>query len=247
MPECPQNFISHTIQEGDTLGRLAGIYRTTVRELLDVNPGVNPDRLIPGYMLCIPQSASPGSRPQPEYISKKEAELKNAVRGLWEQHVTWTRLAILAIAAAAPGLKLVSDRLLRNSSDMAAAITPFYGKERADRFGGLIREHLLIASQLVTAAKSGDTAAASRAEKDWYANAVDIAGFLASINPFWSREEWSGMMRRHLDLTKAEAQAILGNDTAKSISLFDAIEQQALEMADVMSGGIVRQSPGNFR
>jgi hypothetical protein len=54
------------------------------------------------------------------------------------------------------------------------------------------------------------------------------------------------MLNRHLDLTKAEAVAILQSNTEKSIDLYDAIETQALSMADALAEGIVRQFPGTF-
>ena len=39
-----QNRIVHTVQEGDSLYRIARQYHTTVTELILGNPGVNPCR-----------------------------------------------------------------------------------------------------------------------------------------------------------------------------------------------------------
>lgn len=48
-----QNRIVYTVQEGDSLYRLARQYRTTVTELILGNPGVNPYNLQVGMQLYI--------------------------------------------------------------------------------------------------------------------------------------------------------------------------------------------------
>jgi hypothetical protein len=47
----------------------------------------------------------------------------------------------------------------------------YYGEEIAAQFSSLFREHLVIAAQLVKAAKAGNNQAATEAEKKWYSNA----------------------------------------------------------------------------
>ena len=101
--------------------------------------------------------------------------------------------------------------------------------------------HLAIAAQIVKASKTGDKSGASDAEEQWYANADEIAAFLGKINPYWSRDDWKKMMHRHLQLVKAEAVDMLTKDFKDSIKVYDEIERQSLEMADVMSAGIIKQ------
>ena len=116
------------------------------------------------------------------------------MRMLWEQHVAWTRMTINSIAENLPDLDFVTNRLLCNASDMAAALKTFYGEENASRFESLLRDLLVIAAELVKAAKAGDSQAAADAERRWYANVDEIAAFLNSINPNWSKEEWMSML-----------------------------------------------------
>jgi len=54
-------------------------------------------------------------------------------------------------------------------------------------------------------------------------------------------------MHHHLDLTLQEAQARLKGAGAADIAAYDAVHQHILGMADVLSGGIVRQFPRKFR
>ena len=48
-----QNRIVHTVQEGDSLYRIARQYHTTVTELILGNPGVNPYNLQAGMKLYV--------------------------------------------------------------------------------------------------------------------------------------------------------------------------------------------------
>jgi phage terminase Nu1 subunit (DNA packaging protein) len=75
----------------------------------------------------------------------------------------------------------------------------------------------------------------------WYNNADEIAAFLGNINPYWSKDQWKDMLHRHLELTKSEAVDMLNKDYKSSISRYDEIERQALEMADIMTAGIIKQ------
>lgn len=179
-------------------------------------------------------------------ITASQVQLSNMIRLLWEQHVVWTRLVIVSMANSLPDVDLVTKRLLRNPVDFEQALRPLYGDRIAAAFRELLTSHLVIAAELVKAAKAGDNRAAADAERRWYENADQIAAFLASINPCWSQEEWRTMLHRHLALTKNEAVFILTGDYAAGIATFDEIEKQALQMADVMTRGIIRQFPERF-
>ena len=54
-------------------------------------------------------------------------------------------------------------------------------------------------------------------------------------------------MRGHLDQTLAEASHELAGDYAASVADYDEIHHHILGMADVLSSGIVRAFPGQFR
>lgn len=57
-PACPEgNF--HTIRPGDTLYSLARFYNVSLDDLLEANPGLDPDRLTVGQVICIPVAAPP--------------------------------------------------------------------------------------------------------------------------------------------------------------------------------------------
>ena len=172
----------------------------------------------------------------------------DAMRKLWEDHITWTRLVIIGVFEDLPDLGPTTERLLQNQVDIGNAIKPFYGDAAGEQLTALLKDHILIAAEILQAAKAGDQAALDIAVTRWYANADDIAAFLNSANPEnWPLEEMKTMMREHLDLTLEEAVTYLNGDYEDSIAAYDKVHLQALEMADMLSAGIIKQFPDKFK
>lgn len=177
----------------------------------------------------------------------KEFEFSNSMRLLWEQHVYWTRMTVNSIAFELPDEEPVTARLLQNATDMGDSLRPFYGNRIAGKYGSLIRDHLVVAAELVIAARDGDQRAAADARRRWFINGEEISEFVSKINPFISREEFQEMFFEHLELTELEAVLILQQNFRRSIAVFDEIERQALDMADTLTKAIVKQFPKKFK
>nr|WP_260510127.1 acetylglutamate kinase [Paenibacillus typhae] len=143
-------------------------------------------------------------------------------------------MAITSLVFGLPDTDVVVARLLQNPVDMGNAIRPFFGDAAANTYSTLITAHLVIASELIKAAKAGDSAAAAAAEKRWYENADQIIAFLTRLNPYFPEEQFRKMFYEHLALTKEEAVTMLNNDYNASIRIYDRLEQQALQMADIL-------------
>jgi hypothetical protein len=184
----------------------------------------------------------------PAAQTAKAARLHDDMRKLWEDHITWTRLAIVSFAGGLPDLQATEARLLANQADIANAIRPYYGAAASTKLRGLLRAHILGAVALLQAAKANDTAALGNAHDAWYANGNDIADFLSGANPrSWPRGEMRSMMKSHLDETLKEAVDRLNGRFAADVRDYDAIHKTILEMADMLSDGIVAQFPARFR
>jgi hypothetical protein len=181
-------------------------------------------------------------------ITKKQAAFHDAMRKLWEDHITWTRLAIVSFAHDLPDLPATEARLLDNQADIGNAIKPFYGKAAGNRLTALLKEHIAGAVELLKAAKAGDNAAFASAKTAWYRNGRQIARFLSNANPrFLPFAATNQLMKGHLDQTLDEAAHRLGGDFPADIRDYDRIHRHILMMADAISTGIIRQFPGRFR
>jgi hypothetical protein len=181
-------------------------------------------------------------------ISKKELALRQGMRQLWEDHITWTRLAVISLTTDSPDTEATVGRLLQNQTDIGNAIKPYYGAAAGEALTALLREHILIAADLIAVARAGDQAGVASEQARWTANADEIAALLSSANPrSWKLGEMKAMMHDHLRLTTDEVVARLQQDWDADVQAYDEIHRQILHMADMLSTGIIKQFPGRFR
>jgi hypothetical protein len=177
-----------------------------------------------------------------------QAAFHDQMRKLWEDHVTWTRLAIVTFADGSNGFGATATRLLQNQTDIGDAIKPFFGDAAGNQLSALLHDHITIAVEILQAAKSGNTAAFADAKTRWYANANDIADFLAAANPrFWPDDVMRAAMKEHLDQTLTEAADELSGNYTASVNDYEAVHLHILAMADLLSSGIIQQFPEQFR
>jgi hypothetical protein len=172
---------------------------------------------------------------------------QDQMRKLWEEHILWTRQFIVSVAHDLPDADPTAGRLLANQVDIGDIFRRFYGDAVADELTDLLTDHILIAAQLLTAAKAGDAAGVEEANAAWIANADQIAGLWARINRrSWPLAEMKAHMREHLTLTLDEAVLRLTGDFAGDIAKYEEVHVAILEMADMLSAGIIRQFPNRF-
>ena len=171
----------------------------------------------------------------------------DAMRKLWEDHVTWTRLFIVSAAAGLPDQSVTTQRLLQNQTDIGDAVANFYGRDAGNKLTALLKDHIMIAASIVIAAKAGDNAKVTSENKRWHDNAAEIATFLHGANPqHWPLATLQTAMNMHLEQTLDEATHRLKGDYAADTRDYDRVVQHILGMADVLSDGIIAQFPGKF-
>lgn len=87
--ECPSGAVPYTIQAGDTFYLIARRLGVTVQTLINLNPGVDPNRLRIGQRICIPS----GAPPEPEFPELCSAVLRPNPEGPAPQSggVFWIR------------------------------------------------------------------------------------------------------------------------------------------------------------
>ena len=197
------------------------------------------------FIIALVASSAVPAFAQP-LAAKKTSQLAyhNEWRKLWEDHITWTRVVIIGILDGLPGTNTYIDRLLQNYEDMEDALAPYYGDD-AEVLGDLIKDHLVIAAEILTALKNGQPTDALVAS--WYANAHDIAVQMNEMNPqFWPLDETEQMWTDHLDATLEEATDHFTGNFAGEVAAYDKVHDMALEMADFISNGVMQQFPSQF-
>ena len=122
--------------------------------------------------------------------STSAAELKLDMRKLWEDHIS--------ALGDLPDAKSVAKRLLKNQDEIGQAIVPYYGDEAGKKLASLLKDHILIAADVVKAAKAGNQDHLEAEQKKWTQNADNIAAFLSKANPNWPEKDLKEMLHEHL-------------------------------------------------
>ena len=181
------------------------------------------------------------------HMTQPGVELKSAMRTLWEDHIVYTRNYIISALADLPDGDSVAKRLLRNQDDIGNAIKPYYGEPAGKKLTALLKDHILIATEVVKAAKAGNKEQLDAAQKKWSANGKEIAAFLSAANPNWPKQTLESMLEEHLVLTTGEVVGRLKKDWDADIKSYDMGHIHMLMFADMLAEGIAKQFPNKFK
>ena len=185
--------------------------------------------------------------PAVTFAKTTKESFHDAMRRLWSDHVAYTRFFITSAAAGAADKDLTAQRLLQNQTDIGNAVAGFYGKAAGDKLTALLKDHILIAANIVGAAKAGDNAKVTSENNRWKQNANDIAAFLHGANAKnWPEATLQSALQMHLTQTLDEASHQLKGDYAASMKDYDAAMDHMLMVADILSDGIIKQFPSKF-
>lgn len=161
-------------------------------------------------------------------------------------HTVYTRLYIISAFADLPDAQAVAGRLLRNQEDIGNAIIPYYGDAAGKKLAELLKQHIMIAVDVVAAAKLGDQKKFAESDKKWIANADEIAAFLSSANPNWPKKDAADLLHLHLQLIREFATARLKKDYNEDIKKLDEYFTEGMLIADTLSQGVIKQFPNKF-
>jgi hypothetical protein len=204
--------------------------------------------LILSFIIVAVGTSYAEAKPTATVLTRSAVDLRESMRKLWEDHVTYTSFYITSALAGSEDAAKIAERLLKNQEDIGNAIKPIYGEAAGNKLTALLKDHILIAVDLVKAAKEGNKEATETADKKWYKNGDEIAEFLSGANPkYWPRKVLAELMYAHLAHTKDAVVAKLNKDYAAAITAYDKGHDHILMMADALADGIVKQFPGKFK
>jgi hypothetical protein len=183
----------------------------------------------------------------PASTSAKAVAFHDEMRALWEAHGTWTERAIVDFVGGLPDTNLVVARLLRNQVDIGNAVKPYYGAAAGSKLTTLLKAHINAAVGVLMAAKSGNEQSVAKAKAAFFANGNQVAAFLHAANPqHWALSDMQTMMRIHLNQVIALAVDQLDGHYAAAIRLYGVYIDHIIDMADMLSTGIIEQFPSRF-
>lgn len=211
-----------------------------------ISTGLLAAAVLAGVALAAPAQVKEHAKADEMSHTPSAVALSNAMRQLWEEHIVYTRNFIISALGDLGDTGAVTERLLRNQDDIGNAIKPFYGDEAGKKLASLLRDHILVAADIVKAAKAGNNDGVANGQKRWHANADEISAFLSGANPNWPKATLTDMLYKHLDFTTAEVVSRIKKDWPADIEAYDKGHAHMLMFADALTSGIVKQFPKKF-
>lgn len=170
----------------------------------------------------------------------KRDEIIGTFRNLWEDHVIWKEAYNASLFSGTENLSYYNQRLYENISDFEKELSKYYSKKDVLMFGVLMQEHFLEGIQFNINYFAGDMEAASRDYMEGYENADELSAYMAKMNPYWDKDILNYLLKEHIFLTANQTALTQAFGTRPS-SHSNPVETQIQELADYMSGGIIKQ------
>lgn len=218
-----------------------------IRAIVAMNPHINPHNLRVGEVIFICPGYSDSDKESgtsSEYTVDKhirELKLNNEMRQLATQHVFWTHYLLTSIVEKDSDVDAVRARLFRNPSDLARIAEQFYGRNVARRIEDLIAQHLILAEDMIESMAEGNKEAEENIDLQWYRNADQIARELVALNPYYDYEVLKKILYQNLDQIKQQAALQIAGNYPGAILNYDIMEENALQLADYLTEGIIKQ------
>ena len=179
--------------------------------------------------------------------SPKLQATKTALRGLWQGHVQAVRkVVVAAIAHNAAEEKTAEGEVVANAHQIANAISPYYGQGASDKLFTLLAGHYGAVKAYLEASVAGDKAAQSKATDQITSNASDIATFLSSANPNWSKDALLELFQIHGSHHISQIQELIAHDSRAEAKTWAQMTAHMNTIADALADGIAKQCPAKF-
>ncbi len=179
--------------------------------------------------------------------TKKASDLRALLNNLEAEHVDLASAATRAGFDGDPSFEAAAGSLSKNTDELTAAITSVYGEEAGAEFKEIWASHIGFFVDYTVAAKGGDTAGMDKAVQNLNGYVEAISTFLSDANPNLPKDAVSQLITEHVTLLKEAVDKHGAGDFAGSYDAQDRARTQiTTQIADTLSGAIVKQNPEKF-
>lgn len=172
----------------------------------------------------------------------EEVKLKIGMRRLWEEHIIWTRQLIVDITGNLASIDKTLDRLLKNQEQIGNYIKPFFGDIAGNNLTILLKNHIIITSDLLYAIKTNNITNITILEEQWMISVENISTLFSTTNVCYSQNELIDMFNTYLILIKYQFIARMSKDYNADIMYFDMGLHQILTISDYLTKCIIKIS-----
>ena len=179
--------------------------------------------------------------PAPEqYLTYEQMNLINSFRFFMLDMAIYSRFISSCVILYKDCFDPVFARLLQVPYDSYQQMVTYLGREKAAGYYNLVNQHIIIMVELLQALQAGNQQEADTLVAKWYRNAEEIASYLASVNPYWSKEEWRSLIYKYIQLLLNQILSTQTNNFQQSVMIFDELRYHAVLMGDTLATGMMQ-------
>ena len=177
----------------------------------------------------------------------RAAEMKQTFRDLWLGHIYWVQHAVLDNAKSSLAERdAVTKEVDANTKQIAGTLTPFYGKDRSQKFLSLLDINIGAVREYSEATVAGDKSKQDAALARLASNANDFGAFFSGINPYLSESTVRGLIAAHGAHHVLQINQYKKKDYAHLDETWKLMREHVYVIADTLSEALVKQFPGKF-
>ena len=166
-------------------------------------------------------------------------DYKQRLQSLWVDRVIWIRHYIGSLMLGLRDFNHVALRAFRNSTDLTALYTHFYGTEEAGEIEALLNQNILILSEIASTKRMGGDIAPL--EKRWADNTEHLITAIARANPHIDQTALRKASHEKFQMELKLIDYLLKEDFGPSIAIYDDLHENALKITNIIIDAIESQ------
>ena len=156
-------------------------------------------------------------------ITYSQINLIFNVRIFFRRFTTWVRAYIISRYEGVGTEEELFGRLYLEATDFGDIFHVIFGRDISNRFALLLNQFTVALRDILSAQLSGNSAAVNEGVSNLYRNKDDIVAFLASVTPYFDKDEWNQMLTAYLQGTIEEANSFASGAYERDIEIFDRL------------------------
>lgn len=177
----------------------------------------------------------------------KAADLRATLVSLGTEHMDLTYGAVSSALQGSKSAEADKADLIKNGTDLSAAVGSVYGEEAAKTFESVWTLHLVQFVNYAVAASTGDEAGKAAAlatiDSDY---TKPLSAYLAKANPNLPEDVLYSSLKEHVDMTAVMIDAQAKGDYTAATEQRDLGVKHLEGLFSTLAGGIVKQFPEKF-
>jgi hypothetical protein len=161
------------------------------------------------------------------------------IRMLWYELAYWTRAYMLSRIYGVGDPSDALARLKQVPQRYITGLLAVFGTNYIVQDVDILNRYIELIDALITAQLEGNTDEVNSVVQNLYKNSDERAAFLASINPYWTQDNWRAILNQNIRSTIDELNTFLTKDYARNLDIFDSILDQAENASDYYEQGLL--------